>query len=276
MAPLLIIGGGAGSGKDTVGAMIAEKTGGQCIALADPMKRLVMPLFDFSETTLWGPSEARNVVDHRYTKGGAGYTAADMFNAALERFAKVGADWCVQELHTFNPVVYERLNAWLIRLAADHLQSGKPFTARTALQTLGTECGRNLDKDFWVSIARGVELRLLSGDCFYNRLHGVMNHVGEAPPAFVITTDGRFPNEISEKLSRGGQAILVEPPGGNTLDAGTQAAGVKNHASETNLSKVPRSWWGHVVVNDKSSGLDHLNRTIDGLAERLTHGHLYL
>jgi hypothetical protein len=271
-APSIIIGGGAGSGKDTVGGMIAERLGGQCIALADPMKRLFGPVFEVDEHTLWGPSSARNEVLTAYS----GPFAYEAFNRALERLETQFPDWCLRELGvSHNDVVLDKLRLWARGLAKDHLENQKPFTARTGLQTLGTECGRNLDRNFWVRIARDTKTRLLGGDCFYTRVQGVRQHVGEAPPGFVITTDGRFPNEISEEKGENGLTLLVEPPGGNVLDAATQAAGVKNHASETNLSKVPRHWWDFVLVNNKALGLEALARRVDDVVERLRHQHVF-
>lgn len=54
-----------GAGKDTVARFIAD-SGFIQIALADPIKRLAMELWDFSEEQLWGPSELRNEPDRRY------------------------------------------------------------------------------------------------------------------------------------------------------------------------------------------------------------------
>lgn len=271
-APSIIIGGGAGSGKDTVGAAIAKRTGGQCIALADPMKRLFGALFGADEHTLWGPSSARNQVMSRYT----GEFAHEAFNSMLDRLEATFHEWYLLEGVPFvQPVVFDAVRQWARKLAKDHLETKKPLTARTGLQTLGTECGRAIDTSFWVRLNRVTEDRLLAGDCFYSRLHGVREHQGEAPPGFVITTDGRFPNEISEKKSRAGLALLVEPPGGNVLDAATQAAGMKNHASETNLSKVPRHWWDFVLINNKELGLEALGRRIDDIVERLCHQHTF-
>jgi hypothetical protein len=58
--PIIMLSGQAGSGKDTVAHFLVKNHGAVSIAQADPMKRLAMKLFGFSEETLWGPSERRN------------------------------------------------------------------------------------------------------------------------------------------------------------------------------------------------------------------------
>lgn len=58
-----------GSGKDTV-ADFMNKHDYASIALADPIKRIAMDLWHFSEQQLWGPSEFRNAPDKRYLING--------------------------------------------------------------------------------------------------------------------------------------------------------------------------------------------------------------
>lgn len=271
-APSVIIGGGAGSGKDTVGAMIAERVHGQTLALADPMKRLFGRVYGVDQQTLWGPSAERNKVLEKYS----GDNAYQAFNLALERLEIEFPSWYQYErIDHDDQVVLHALRRWARDLTKDHLENKKPFTARTGLQTLGTECGRAIDKNFWVKINREAKRCLLEGDTDYTQLVG-LSYYKKAPPGLAITTDGRFPNEISEELAHGGIAILVEPPGGNVLDPATQAAGVKNHASETNLALVPRHWWTYVIVNDKSQGLEALARKVDALVEWLTYQHTFV
>lgn len=63
-ARLIGIAGPAGSGKDTVAAMIAEVVpGAQLIAQADPLKRFCQEVFGWDRDRLWGPSERRAEAD---------------------------------------------------------------------------------------------------------------------------------------------------------------------------------------------------------------------
>jgi len=57
-----------GSGKSTVGKMLAEHLGSAYgeQAFADPLKRFVKEVFGWSDEALWGESALRDVQDHRY------------------------------------------------------------------------------------------------------------------------------------------------------------------------------------------------------------------
>lgn len=264
---LAIIGGGARTGKDTVGALIASRTNGQCIAQADPMKRLMALTYEFTEETLWGPSEARNAVDPRYRD------YAD-FRHAEDRLAKASRPWLRDVLPGLSNEEIDRadeaLRLWAYNLGRFHVDTGKDFTCRYALQTLGTEWGRAFSKNMWVDYADRTAQAMLGGGYRYNRASGLTDDRLAKPPGLVIITDGRFPNEVSAVKAHAGLAIEIQAPEAG-IDPATQAAGVRNHASETSLSDVPRHWWDYVVVNDKSKGLKFLSVTIDMLVDRLTH-----
>lgn len=62
------ISGLAGSGKDTVADIFLKRKGIVKIALADPIKRFVKELWDFSYSQLWGESSQRSVQDIRFSK----------------------------------------------------------------------------------------------------------------------------------------------------------------------------------------------------------------
>jgi hypothetical protein len=59
----LCLAGASGAGKDTVGAMLTGLHGYQRVALADPLKTVMMGLFGLSAEQLWGST--RNVPDAR-------------------------------------------------------------------------------------------------------------------------------------------------------------------------------------------------------------------
>lgn len=59
----ICLAGLSGTGKDAAGAHFAAQHGFERAALADPLKRAMMRLFDLDEAQLWG--DRRNVVDPR-------------------------------------------------------------------------------------------------------------------------------------------------------------------------------------------------------------------
>lgn len=270
-APLMIIGGKARTGKDTVGSLIAARLNAQCIAQADPMKRLMAITYGFTEETLWGPSEARNAVDPRYRD-------YPDFRAANERLLRAARPWLKDVLPSLTPGEHDgaaiKLLDWAEKLGNFHVETGKAFTARYALQTLGTEWGRAFSKNMWVDYAARTADTLLGGGYRYDRTVGLIAEDKRRPPGMVIITDGRFPNEISAVKAHSGLALEVQAPGGG-IDPATQAAGVQNHSSETSLDEVPAHWWDMVIVNDKSKGLQRLGFIVDDVVERLTHHHTF-
>jgi hypothetical protein len=60
---LICISGHSGSGKDTVGTYLIEQYGFARVAIADPIKHLIMGLFELDPEQLWG--DGRNIVDRR-------------------------------------------------------------------------------------------------------------------------------------------------------------------------------------------------------------------
>jgi hypothetical protein len=59
----ICLAGVSGAGKDTVGGLLIRHRGFERVAIADPMKAILMTLFQLSPDQLWG--EGRNVVDSR-------------------------------------------------------------------------------------------------------------------------------------------------------------------------------------------------------------------
>jgi hypothetical protein len=57
---LVCLAGVSGAGKDTAGARLVERHGFERVAIADPMKAVMMTLFNLSPDDLWGAS--RNAV----------------------------------------------------------------------------------------------------------------------------------------------------------------------------------------------------------------------
>lgn len=260
--PIIIVCGAAGTGKDTVGAMLAKKMGGVCIAQADPMKRFCAQIFDWDEKRLWGPSEARNEPDPRY----GGPDAYLAFNTAADRLDVLGRSW-VEEIGV--PKALGDLKAWFRWMSLDHMKEKRILTARYALQTIGTEFGRRVQRNVWVNYTRNHALELLGGGYGYDRTKGLIENKGVPTPTVVVVTDGRFPNEVVAVKAGGGEALLIQS---SNLSAEAQQAGVQGHASETSLALIPNNFWDYTLYNNKEAGLKNLEACVETLISSMDKG----
>ena len=158
MTPALIgLAGRAGSGKDTVAALLKDVYGCMPIALADALKRFCVDVFGISPPLLWGPSEDRN----------------KPFETAIDQEALVAA--CVNlRLHGRYTRTLGRTedSAAFARGLFSALHPFLPITTpRRLLQLVGTEWGRALDLDR--GHARVVQVlldRTLDADVFMEPL----------------------------------------------------------------------------------------------------------
>lgn len=232
--PIVMLSGNAGVGKDTVAQFLVKNHGAVTIAQADPMKRLAMKLFGFSEETLWGPSENRKTI--------AQYHQWD------DRFV---GDWLEEVLPLQSLSSWGPLKEWFQGIA----RLLNP-TARVILQTLGTEWGRAFSRDMWVDLALTTAKKLLGGGYFYSRVGGLEGSANFAPPNMVVVTDGRFRNELLAVRSAGGATVKIVSPG-----SGLQGEAAK-HSSETEQDGIPESWFDAVLTNDKAHGLESLEKLV--------------
>jgi hypothetical protein len=124
--------------------------------------------------------------------------------------------------------------------------NGEPLTPRFALQTLGTEWGRNCDPDVWVKagIARAQKLEV---ECDYS-----------LP---VVITDVRFTNEAHALREAGGLVWRIR------RDADPNRAAVYAHASEREIwSAEFGAWVTHEV--DNTGTLQDLERAVSAALRR--------
>lgn len=252
MYPLILLSGKAGSGKDTVGEMLEQELGfAQRIALADPIKRFGYHVLDMPEDVLWGPSELRGIKFDRRTLLDRHYS--NQGEQASRRWANEVAEATGKSVQE----VEEPLETWFRIHVADR-SSGGDVTARSVLQTLGTEFGRYLDQDVWVKCAKKAADECLSGRIGYDKIHGSTT---PKQTNVVIVTDGRFRNEVLAVRAWGGVAIRVWDP----LAKGLQGEAAK-HASETEQDTIPGFWFSQTLINNKKHGLDALRRTVQYVA----------
>lgn len=257
--PLYIVGGGAGSGKDTVADMMINRRNGVTIAQADPMKRFAQKAFGFTEHQLWGPSSARNAPDPRFEND-----SIQEFSDASARvfFSDLPEKWLTE---IGAPSAFPALKKWFEALREEYSQPGKTLTPRACLQLLGTEFGRSVDPSIWSNLAISYSTRLLQGGVLYNRVQGLITDKSFPGCQFAVITDGRFRNEFLNVKALGGKAIQVYNPADEIDRAKVEAAGVKGHASEAELRAVPRSWYSYIIENDKTKGLGMLRVVVDNI-----------
>lgn len=251
MYPLILLSGKAGSGKDTVGEMLEQELGfAQRIALADPIKRFGYHVLDMPEDVLWGPSELRSTAFSR--KHLSDRNSSNQGEQASRRWVNEVAEATGKSVDE----VEDSLQAWF-QIHVGHRFSQGDVTARSVLQTLGTEFGRYLDQDVWVKCAKKAADECLSGRIGYDKIHGSTT---PKQTNVVIVTDGRFRNEVLAVRAWGGVAIRVWNP----LAKGLEGEAAK-HASETEQDTIPGFWFSQTLVNNKKHGLDALRRTVQGI-----------
>lgn len=141
---------------------VADMLGGHQISFAEPLKRFCQEVFDFSDEQVWGASEHRNKQDGRY----------------LRETCELGNE---------------------CRSGRPHTCTRAYLTPRYALQTLGTNWGRDCFPDIWADL--GVRRALAR------------------PEDLVLITDCRFTNEAIAVLRAGGEVWRIVRPGSGLTGA---------------------------------------------------------
>ena len=219
--PLVMFVGQLGSGKDTVAGMMRDLIPkSDFVTLAAPMKEFAKKVFGFTHDQMYGPSALReqaytvpdDEVDNRFR--GNRKEFLDTLFPAVPRASYVLENW------------YQSIQR-------------STRTGRHILQTLGTEVGRNLDRDVWIRAGiKGAIDKLVDGS------------------NLVTMTDGRFKNEILQVKSAGGTVVRVVNPHGTSTST---------HASELEQESIPDFWFDYVLVNDKTNGLPWLAKNVEAL-----------
>jgi len=238
---MIIIGlsGLAGSGKDTVADMLVKDFDFVKISLSDPLKRICKDVYDFSDEQLWGPSEKRSEPDLRYPR--------PCKKCAENR--KWGFDGVMECCGEGRGTLY--------------------LSAREALQTLGTEWGRDLCFDLtWVDyLLRTVE-KLKEPFTTYSQKLGIYSspprlHIPETwvEVEGVVVPDLRFKNEMFPLKEKGGKLVRIRRPGAGL----SGSAGM--HVSEREQLSIPDSEFEFILENDDT--LEHLGDQVRLMVEAL-------
>jgi hypothetical protein len=203
------ISGLAGSGKDTAGDFLCRDYGFVKVSFADVLKRICKDVFDFTDEQLWGPSEERNKSDPRYPR--------KQRHEGSDRGERV-----VYETDTF-------------------------LTPRYALQTLGTEWGRDCFPDIWVRYALTIATAIDGREgVSYTAQQGVFKSA-RPPISGVAIPDVRFKNEIDAIKKIGGKVVRITRPG-----AGLSGAAAV-HPSEAEMASIPDDDFDFVIENTTGS-----------------------
>lgn len=153
---------------------------------------------------------------------------------------------------------YERTNGDL-EIASD----GRCLlTPRFALQTLGTEWGRNCYPQVWVDYAIRVHKKLQGGGYGYDQKRGLYTTsmlMGEMmyPKTNVVISDVRFLNEVIGIRNAGGQVWHISRPGADGK------VGVRGHASEEEQKSIPHELFDAGISN--CSSIANLLEFVDNL-----------
>jgi hypothetical protein len=141
---------------------------------------------------------------------------------------------------------------------------GNYLTPRYALQTLGTEWGRNCYPNTWIDYGIRVALDLEKGYSRYDHKKGIEyteKDVGEI--GGVVFSDLRFLNEYLAVKEAGGKLIRIYRDG----HEGRNLAGVQGHASEEEQRSLKDEQFDNIILND--STLEDYYTIIDALMQSL-------
>ncbi len=222
----MIIGivGQANSGKDTLANFLVDRYGLTQVTFATPMKQFIWKVFDFSKEQLWGPSQYRNQVDHRYNRYDLDEGQLDSaWAAAFDTLQREGMPW-LSHLHVHaTEQHFKALVDWFHWLGTHYPNS---LTPRIALQTLGNEWGRNkVDENLWVNYALETAQEKATG---------------------VVISDIRYKNELEAIKAAGGKVLQITRP------AATAKVGINLHTSETEQQDFDISNIDFFLSNDGS------------------------
>lgn len=226
---IIALAGNIGVGKDAIADLLCAQHGFARTAFAKALKKLAADVFLFDDATLYGPSANRN-------KPHAPALYKDYWDRVESRLDSDLLWDTLEEL--FGSAKAPEASASLWRLYNELSSDVTGFTARKALQRLGTDWGRALDDRVWLN-AVSRELR--------------------ATPKTVIT-DCRFPNEAEFILTEGGRVVWVDASG---RVAKTEASA---HASEPTIADFS-GLLSHIL--DNNGDLETLPARVESMLSAL-------
>lgn len=273
--------GQAGAGKDEVAARLVEDHDYVQMALADPIKRFILEVFEFDKVQLWGPSSARNAFDPRYVKceirssgvsfgpnrsiGPVKRVCDAAWGSAAKRLLEYAPGWLAKVYPSGDQdFLLNSLCRWFTTLGHKFPE----LSPRIVTQYLGTEWGREtVDEDIWVNLLLREARWVLQGHP-YTREEGVKIDLSKDPqqdaPEGVVVSDIRFKNELSALIDAGGRLIKVVRP---ETDKKAREIGIKGHSSELEQQSFTADKFDAVLQNKGS--LSDLKKAVDALVPSL-------
>jgi len=119
---------------------------------------------------------------------------------------------------------------------------GEPLTARYALQTLGTEWGRNCHNDVWVDYLIDI-LGKIYHNGFYRPERGIVKGAYMDRPQGIVIPDVRFSNEILKLQALECKVVKIVREG----KTGEGHTGVPGHESESGQDSIPDSMLDAII-----------------------------
>jgi hypothetical protein len=219
---LIGIVGQAESGKDTAADIFVEDESFAKIALADPLKRFLLTVFEFDHNSVFGPSEFR----------GTQFPMPD-FTAP-----EVRDDVTYEALNQFS--TSRRILDWL-----DAFSKGRETVSpRDALISLGTDWGRKLGPNLFIDILANQIVALNDKSRIaYSKDKGAVVERYSSTYKGVVVPDVRFENELNFIKENNGILIKIER---NT----TLVKPFSGHASESDQKAFAPGLFDAIVVND--------------------------
>jgi hypothetical protein len=238
----LILGlmGQARTGKDTFANRIIKKYHFVRIGMADPLKRFCKEVFDFNDEQLWG--DERDLPDKRYIRK----ENVNITELEDSRFMK-HIEAVIDGKSIAEPSVENCRLEYL--------------TPRYALQTLGTEWGRDCYPAIWTEYGLRIAKELVNGYARYTAKKGLEYVEKDVGDIGVVFSDIRFRNEFDAIKKAGGKVVRITRP----LAPGTK--GIANHPSEMEQLSIPDSEFDWIMHNDVD-GLDAYHKAIDVMMEK--------
>jgi hypothetical protein len=135
-------------------------------------------------------------------------------------------------------------------------ENKKYLTPRYALQTLGTEWGRDCYNDIWIDYGIFMAKNLIQGYSRYDMKTGLEiteKDTGICPG--VVFSDLRFQNEFDATKKAGAIMVRIHRPGVDSI------AGVAGHQSEEEQKGIPDSAFDVVLQNDGT--IEELHQKIE-------------
>lgn len=219
MTKILGICGQLGSGKDTAATLLKNEHDFKHLAFAYHIKVFCGKVFDFTEEQLWGPSDKRNEVKKFVDESDNPLSWFEW----EQRLWEFGPEFTKKVLPN-HPFPYHTLYDWFCMYRKTFAHN---VSARTALQSIGTEWGRTIDPEIWLKATLREALS-------YDR---------------VVISDVRFLNEVEFIQKHGGKVIKIIRPDTDSLAANV---GIAGHKSEAEQKSMPDDMFDGIIINDKS------------------------